>query len=186
MFRMSALFLGLLFTGCDGNREFSVTRTFPFSADVVYETAMARFGDAHRISPHMFDSRYLNGATAPAVGVQREVWTTEDGSALMQEELLNVDPENRYTRIAIIYTENVPVNTDATFVESTISPIDESSSLWTTTMQLRTTPAFLGAFAEGGIQSDMADMLIGLEHHIATGEDITVERFAEIEAGYRR
>ncbi|MEN0066520.1 MAG: SRPBCC family protein [Myxococcota bacterium] len=185
MSQMRILCVGLLLTACAGDREISVTRVFPFSADVVYETAMARFGDAHRISPHMFNVRYLDGAEAPAVGVQREVWTTEDGDSFMHEELLTVDPENRYIQIAIIYAEKVPVNTDESVVESTVTPIDEETSSWTTNMLLRTRPAFLGTFAEGGVQSDIEDMLIGLEHHILTGEDITPERFEQIEADYR-
>ena len=185
MFRMSVLILGVGLAGCDSEPGFTVTRTFPFPADTVYQTGMARFGDAHRISPHMFNVRYLNGADAPAVGVQREVWTTESGDALMREELLAVDPENRFTKIAIIYAENVPVDTNRTVVESQVTPIDESSSLWTTKMELYTSPAILGVFAEGGVKSDMEDMLIGLEHHIATGEDITPERFAEIVGDYR-
>lgn len=185
MSRSIVLCIGLLSAGCSADREFSVTRTFPFSADVVYGTAMDRFGDAHRISPHMFNVRFLNGADAVAVGVQREVWTTEDGESFMHEELITVDPQERYTRIAIIRAENVPVDTDASYVESRVEAVDDETSLWTTTMHLRTSPAFLGAFAQGGVRSDIEDMMIGLEHHIATGEDITPERFEAIEDDYR-
>lgn len=185
MTRGFALIGVLVATGCAANRDITATRTFPFSADVVYQIAMERFGEAHRIHPHLFHAEYLDGAEEAAVGVRREVWTTEDGERYMQEELLVVDAEARRTQLAIVFAQGIPVNTDESFVESVVTPIDDNSCTWTTSMTLRTRPAALGPFAEGGVKSDMEDMLIGLEHHIATGEDITPELFDVIQDDYR-
>ena len=186
MSRTLLLSVSVLFTACAaGDRSFTVTRTLPFAADVVWSTTTARFGEPHRIHPHLYNGMYLDGADAPAVGVTREVWRDEDGSEVLHEQLISYDPENYRSEFAIVFADNVPVDTQKTTVESSATPIDESTTLWSTTMNYRLTPSWLATFAEGGMQSDMEDLLIGLEHHIATGEDMTLERFEEIEEDYR-
>ena len=183
--RWMVVLLGAMLVGCNGKRELTVTWTFPFPAELVYQTGLDRFGDAHRISPHMFNVRYLDDAVEPDVGVRREVWTEPDGSSWMQEEILELDRDQMRTKIAIIAAEGVPVDTDATFVEGQVTADDDASSTWTTTMHLRTKPAFLRTFAKGGVKSDIEDMLIGLEHHLTTGEDVDPDRFDEIAELYR-
>ncbi|MEL6349779.1 MAG: SRPBCC family protein [Myxococcota bacterium] len=185
MSRAFTLSLLLTCSACaSAPRSFTITHTFPFAADTVFETSMAHFGDNH-LHPHIHHVEYLDGAEGPAVGVRREVWMSEDGSQRLHEELTAYDPETRSTRLRIIHAENVPIDTSVSEVQSRVTPIDADSSTLTMTMTYKMTPPILGVFAESGIRSDLEDFMIGFEHYLHTGEEITAERFNLVEANYR-
>ncbi|MEN0066805.1 MAG: hypothetical protein AAGA48_32030 [Myxococcota bacterium] len=70
-------------------------------------------------------------------------------------------------------------------VRSRITPVDDTSAKVAFTMTYRLKPAFLANFAEGGIKAGFDDFLIGMEHFMATGEEVTAERFESIAGTYR-
>ncbi|MEL6349948.1 MAG: SRPBCC family protein [Myxococcota bacterium] len=167
-------------------QTFHVERSFPVSADVLWDTAIVDFGGIANFHPRILASDYLEGSLTGELGAERYCNFDESGEQVIHEKIVAFDPEQHTLSVRIFQTDGVPLDIENTIIHTRIIPEGPDRSRFVMDMEYRTAPAFLGGFVKGSLRRDTQDYLIALEHHLRTGESVTVENFAIIRKGYKR
>lgn len=184
------LFIGILgacggrtINGATNVREIYVERELPYPVETVWQTIFMDYGGAHKFNPNMVNSGYISENQSVAVGVVRFMENSDGGK--MHEKLVELNAEERRMRFQIIEVDGVPIDTDVTFGESSIEALGPDRSKFKMKFQYRTKPKILVVFANGSIKKDFENMTIGMEHYLATKENVTQENFKEIAKLYQ-
>ena len=66
-----------------------------------------------------------------------------------------------------------------------VERIDANTSKGKADLMYRTKPAFMGGMAKGKFKGMLEDYFLSIEHHIKTGEKVTIENFKTIIFGWK-
>ena len=156
-----------------------VERELPFPINVVWDRIFKNFGNVAEFNPNFVGSGYLKGDTL-AVGAERYCHNTEDGSEGVHERVVYLNEEKREVQFQMFEAFGVPIDTESTFGTSQLVKLDDNRTLFRVKLVINTSPGFLIWFAKGGIEEQMRDMTIGMEHYLQTGEAVTKANFERI------
>ena len=183
--RWSALvFCSALLGACAGGetvdgvrhvRVVSIERELPFAADDIWQQVMLDYGGAAKFNPKVVDSGYLGDIRRPVVGAQRYMYYDPEGQQGIHERIELLDPINRRIRFRVFEARDLPIDTEATYGESQLVPIDENRTKFQMSFYFRTQPRFMGGFAERQIRRDLTNMAAGIEYYLTTGESASAQ-----------
>lgn len=190
----SVLFLSILLASCAKNittfqgekvRIISVERELPFPAERIWEKIFLDYGGAYKFNPGVVKSDYVGEYKSAKVGAKRYMQQDIDGKKIVYEQIEKIDPASMLMLFKIYDAKGVPINNQVTYGQSELVSIDSNRTLFKVNFYYRTKPKFLATFANSSLEKDFNNMLIGIEHHLTTGELITRENFKEIAGRYR-
>ena len=92
--------------------------------------------------------------------------------------------EMSFTQIIKDY-KKFPIDKEHTEVVYSVERIDGNTSKIKANLMYRTKPAFMGGMAKGKFRGMLEDYFLAIEHHIKTGEKVTVENFKSIKKHYK-
>ena len=186
------LALLLLLSSCGGKtidgekniREITVVRELPFDKQTIWERIFMDYGNVYKFNPAMKNSGYIGDLRAAVVGAERFVENTDGGKVF--ERIIAVDQEEHKMRFKIFDTNNVPLDTEVSFGESSLEEIGPNKTLFKLKFQYRTSPKIVALFAHGTIKKDLQNMTIGIEHYLSTNEVVTEANFDQISTRYKK
>ncbi|MEL6944776.1 MAG: hypothetical protein AAFO82_19130, partial [Bacteroidota bacterium] len=108
----------------------------------------------------------------------------EDSSQMLREKIVVWRPEQMEFDVAIKETKKFPVDTDATQFTIRVKSLSTNSSKIEMIMNYRTKPAFMGGMMKGNFTKRLEDYLMAVDHHVTTGEEVTVDNFKDIKKSY--
>ena len=161
-------------------RTITIERELPYPAELVWERVFLDYGGASKFNPKVVSSGYLGEVRAAAVGAERYMYYDDAGDQGVHERLEMIDSETRQMRFRVVEARELPIDTEATFGESELVPLDENRSMFRLSFHFRTRPRFLALFAERQIRRDLQNMTVGIEYFLTTGEPATPEIVAEL------
>lgn len=167
-------------------RVINVERELPFSADEVWQKIFMKYGDSQMFNPKVVRSGYLTDITKAEVGAERYTYYDQDGQEGVHERIVEIDNETKRMRFKIFEARNLPINTSVSYGNSSLTSLDNGKTLFKLKFEYRTEPPLLALFANGGIKKDLQNMMIGVEHHLHTGEQVTTENFKDIQEMYQQ
>lgn len=182
-FMMSCNFMkggGQLIDGHQNVRVIEVERELPFPADTIWNTIFLDYGGASKFNPKVVSSGFLGDQTTVGVGAERFMYNDAEGEEGIHERIVNFDSEKKMMRFKIYEAKKTPVDTDVTYGESQLKSLGANRTLFKLKFQYRTTPKILAHFANGTLEKDFENMLIGIEHYLTTKEAVTAENFDSI------
>ena len=125
-------------------------------------------------------SGYLGETHEAVVGAERFVYSDEEGEQGVHERIERIDHDRMQLRFKIYEARDLPIDTEVSFGESHLTSLGDEKTLFQLRFVYRTSPRFLAHFANGRIEEDLGNMLIGMEHYLATGEEVTADNFEAI------
>ena len=165
-------------------RTLEVSRELPFSADKVWAAVAEDYGNVANAHPLIVKSEYASGSLKGAKGAQRHCYFNDKGSRALHEEITEWNPEKGYFVNRVIEAKKFPLNEDNTRGTYFIKSTGPNSSEIMMKMESRTKPGFMGGMAQGKFKRLLEDYFIAIEHHIATGEQVTAANFKDVKKRY--
>ena len=160
-------------------RVINVQRELPFPIDTVWNTIFMDYGGAAKFNPKVVSSGYLGNIMEAMVGAERFMYNDQEGKEGVHERIVHIDSEKKLMRFKIFKAINLPVDTIATYGESQLVALDETSTLFKIKFQYRTSPKILAHFANDALKKDFERMTVGIEHYLTTKEAVTEEVFED-------
>ena len=188
------LFLCAIFTSCTSNRTtykdekvrlITVERELPFSADIVWKKIFLDYGGAYKFNPGVIKSDYVGEYRSAEVGAKRYMHQDNEAKKILYEQIEEIDHEDKMMLFKIYDAKGIPINTSVTYGKSQLISVDAKKTLFKVNFYYKTKPGFLAAFVNSRLEENFNNMLIGIEHHLLTGELITEETFERIVENYR-
>ncbi len=185
----TGLMLGLMIMsmaafGQKKTQGFTVSRVIQASADLVWAVVGEDYGAIANSHPKILSSNYINGTLEAGEGAERICRFNESGTRYVEEKIVNYDPENFTFKNLITHADKFPLNSDYSYATYKIESIDANSSRFVFNMVYRTKPAMMGGMMKGSFQKLIQDYALAIEHHLSTGEKVTVDNFKAIKKGY--
>ena len=103
----------------------------------------------------------------------------------MHEKQVSYDPANMTFTAQIFHVEKLPLDPSQSFAVYKVVPIDDNSCKFVMSMTYQTDPKFMGKLAKGNFKKKLADYLLAVEHHAATGENVNKDNFKQIKKQYK-
>jgi len=185
------LFLGVLTTTFVSGQSmekkyhtFEVKRVIPFSAEKVWKAVADDYGNIANSHPKIVASNYENGSLKGDKGAQRRCYFNEKQTRFLYEEIVDWKPEEMMFVNRVLEAGKFPINEDNTRAIYRVKKVGPNKAEFSMVMEFRTKPAFMGGMAKGQFKKLLNDYMIAVEHHIKTGESVTVSNFKQIKKGY--
>ena len=161
-----------------------VERTVMLPADQVWHILAEDYGAIANSHPTIVKSEYAPGTVVGGEGAERMCYFNEKGTQMFHEKITKWEPEKMsYTQIIKDY-KKFPIDKDNTEVVYSVEQVDANTSKLKAHLMYRTKPAFMGGMAKGKFKGMLEDYFLAIEHHIKTGEKVTVENFKTIKKQY--
>ncbi len=144
-------------------------------ADKVWALIGEDYGYIANTHPGIYYSNYEAGSVVGELNAQRVCNLNEKGTKVLHEQITNWDPINMTMTNRILEVGGLPLDPDNSLGVYSVIPIDEHTSELKMVFDFRTKPAFMGLMAKGKFKKLLANFLLGVQHHMATGEIITNE-----------
>jgi hypothetical protein len=158
----------------------SASAVLPFSAEVVWSAVAEDYGRIAQSHPLIVKSEYINGSLKGELGAERDCWFDEKGKRKLHEQVVAWDPENMQMQNRILQAWKFPIDPDNTLATYTVEDLGDGTSRFLIDMDFRTKPAFMSGMMKSSFEGLLANYFIALEHHLATGETVTVDNFKAI------
>ena len=162
-------------------------RTLPFTSQKVWQHLAEDYGNIANFFPALHASQYQSGSIQGGIGAQRTCTFDAKGKKVNGEKISSWDPEN-LTFTNRMVTSTMPLDVENTQAIYRIEDHGNGTSTLHLHMEFRTKPAMMGMMAKGPFKKQLKRMLVGLEHHITTGEKVnaTTGNFRKIEKLYSK
>ncbi len=165
-------------------QQVKAERTVNLPANKVWHILAEDYGAIAKSHPTIISSEYAAGTVQGGEGAERMCYFNEKGSQMFHEKIVKWEPENRsFTQVIVDY-KKFPIDKDNTEVTYAVEEIDANTSKITAHLHFRTKPAFMGALAKGKFKAMLEDYFVAIEHHLTTGESVTVDNFKQIKKQY--
>ena len=165
-------------------RTFTVEREFDLPAEQVWKIVGESYGAISNTHPTIISSGYINGTTHACEGAERVCHFNEDGTKFLKETMLDYNEAEMSFTNKVTAAGKFPVDPDYTQAVYKVEDLGNGRSKMTFDMQYRTKPAIMGWLAQGKFESLISDYLVGVEHHIRTGELVSTDNIKEIKKQY--
>lgn len=155
-------------------------------ADEVWKVMVGDYGRIGNFSPYIYVSEYQNGSLKGVEGAERKCYFNEKQTQWSHEKIADLDNENYVMRNIIIDAAKFPLNLDNSQAFYGVKDNGDGTSTASYEFQFRTAPAFMGALAKGNFIKTLGGTLIGLKHHVETGEVVNAsnKKYDEIKDKY--
>ena len=184
-----ALLVSLSYGLIAGDKEkkvktFTVSKVLPYTASEVWAVVGEDYGRIAYSHPRIVKSDYINGSLKAEEGAERVCHFNDKGTRFLHERMVNYSPdEYRFTN-TVFKAGKFPVDPEVTRADYIVKDLGDGTSELTFDMQFRTKPAFMGGMMKNNFKKLIKDYFIAIEHHIATGEQVTKENFKDIKKRY--
>ncbi|MEM9888941.1 MAG: hypothetical protein AAF849_23815 [Bacteroidota bacterium] len=165
-------------------RLITVERELPYAVEVVWDKIFMDYGGSYKFNANVVESGYVGAIETAKVGAQRYMNQDAEGEKVLYERIEKISEADKKMRFKIYDAKGIPINTDVTYGESQLISQGENSTLFRINFYYRLTPSFLANFANSGLKEGFENMTIGMEHYLATGEQITKANFEAIAKQY--
>ncbi len=167
-------------------QSFTVTNIINAPADKVWQVVGEDYGAIANSHPKIVKSEYISGSLKAGEGSERVCYFNDKETKYLKEKQVSYDPANYTFKNQVFQAGKMPMDPKYTFAVYKVEKINAQKSKLTISMEYRTKPAFMGAFAKGSFKKLIADYAIAVEHHIKTGENVTKENFKKIKKQYKK
>lgn len=150
-----------------------VERQINASADRVWKALVLDYGKIADFSPFVYTSDYLEGSLKGELGARRKCAFNASGTRWSHEEIKAIDHENMEMKNVLIDAEKFPLDLDNTYALYYVRDNGDGTSTAGYEFNFRTKPAFMASLAKGAFRKSLNETLIGLDHHLMTGERVT-------------
>ncbi|MEM9327733.1 MAG: SRPBCC family protein [Bacteroidota bacterium] len=166
-------------------RQVIAERTVQLPADQVWHILAEDYGAIANSHPTIVKSEYASGTLTGGEGAERVCYFNEKGTQMFHEKITKWEPEKMsFTQVIKDY-KKFPIDKDNTAVVYSVESIDARTSKIKANLMYRTKPAFMGGMAKGKFKGMLEDYFLAIEHHIKTGEQVTVDNFKTIKKQYK-
>ena len=160
-------------------------RTVNLPADKVWHILAEDYGAIANSHPAIIKSEYASGTVKGEEGAERMCYFNKKGTQMFHEKITKWNAEQMsFTQIIKDY-KKFPIDKEHTEVVYSVERIDGNTSKIKANLIYRTKPAFMGGMAKGKFRGMLEDYFLAIEHHIKTGEKVTVENFKSIKKHYK-
>ena len=144
-------------------------------AEKVWEAMVLDYGNIGNFSPYIYTSNYINGSLKGEIGAQRKCSFNKKGNRWVHEKIVAIDHKNMVMTNVPFDGKKLPLNFDNSRAFYTVVDNGDGTSTAGYEFQYRTKPAFMGAFVKGNFKKQLAGTLVGLKHHVETGEIVNAK-----------
>ena len=162
-----------------------VERTVNLPADKVWHILAEDYGAIANSHPTIIKSEYASGTLKGGEGAERMCYFNQKGTQMFHEQITKWEPEKMSFTQIIKDFKKFPIDKDNTEVVYSVERVDANTSTIRADLRYRTKPAFMGGMAKGKFKGMLQDYFLSIEHHIKTGEKVTVENFKTIKKQYK-
>ncbi|NQZ76443.1 MAG: SRPBCC family protein, partial [Ekhidna sp.] len=166
-------------------QQVMVERTVQIPAEDVWQILAEDYGAISNSHPTIIKSEYAPGTLKRGEGAERMCYFNEKGTQMFHEQITKWEPENMSFTQVIKDFKKFPIDKENTEVVYSVEKIDANTSKIKADLMYRTKPAFMGGMAKGKFKGMLEDYFLSIEHHIKTGEKVTVENFKSIKKQYK-
>ncbi|WP_299112829.1 SRPBCC family protein [uncultured Winogradskyella sp.] len=166
-------------------QKFTVSKVIPHSAEKVWAVVGEDYGAVAYSHPKIITSEYVNGSLKAEEGAERVCYFNDKKTRLLKERMVSYDPDNMTFVNQVFQADKFPVDPNYTRGTYKVERIDDNSCRFVFSMEYRTKPAFMGAFAKGKFKRLIRDYAISIEHYIRTGESVTKDNFRRVKKEYK-
>lgn len=165
-------------------KKLQAEKILPFAAEKVWAIVGEDYGAIAKSHPKIIESNYINGTLKAGEGAERVCYFNENHSQFLKEKMIDYDPANFAFTNTIYQVGKFPLDYELTRGYWKIVPLTHNTSKIVFDGTLRTKPAFMGGMLKKQFTRLIEDYFIAIEHHLATGEDVTKENFKEVKRQY--
>ena len=166
-------------------QEVIAERVVNIPSTKVWNILAEDYGAIANSHPTIITSEYTSGTVSGGKGAERKCYFNKKGTQMFHEKITKWEPEiMSFTQIIVDY-KKFPIDKENTQVVYSVEPIDANTSRIKAHLKYRTKPAFMGGMAKGKFRGMLEDYFLAIEHHIKTGENVTVENFKAIKKQYK-
>ncbi len=169
------------------NKKFKTVETsrdIPIPAETVWNLVAVDYGSIANSHPTIVSSAYVSGTLKGGKGAERKCYFDEKGKRMLHEKITEWNPEQMSFTQMIVDLKKFPLDNDNSKVTYSVEPVTDNSSRIKAVFHYRTKPAFMGGMVKGKFKSLLDSYFISVEHHLTTGENVTIENFKKIEKQY--
>ena len=154
-------------------RTLHVERHIAAPAETVWNALVLDYGKISDFSPFIYSSNYESGSLSGVVGAERRCSFNDKGTRWAHERIAEIDSEARTMKNVVLDAGKFPIDPDNSYAVYSVRDNGDGTSTAGYTFHFRTTPAFMGGMMKGAFVKSLNETLIGLEHHLTTGERVT-------------
>ena len=154
-------------------KTIKVERHIDAPAERVWNALVLDYGKISDFSPFIYASNYENGSLKGKEGAERKCLFNEKGTQWSHERIAEIDSDAMTMKNIIVDAQKFPIDPDNSYAVYSVRDNGDGSSTAGYTFHFRATPAFLGGLMKGAFTKSLNETLIGLEHHLTTGERVT-------------
>lgn len=161
---------------------FVITQDIQASPEKVWKVIASDFdkvSNSHPVSPH---SEFTNGSNKVEIGSQRVMYMSENRKKYFVDEIVKLDNDMKTLLINVVEAKGYPIAFSN--VEFIVDPISSNTSKLTMVFSFQTKPRFLQKMAKGSLKKQLQEYLFAIDHHVMSGEVITVDRWKKIRKKY--
>lgn len=166
-------------------QQVKVERTVSIAAKDVWHILAEDYGAIANSHPTIIKSEYASGTLQGGAGAERVCYFNEKGTQMFHEQITKWEPENMSFTQVIKDFKKFPIDKENTEVVYSVEKVDANTSKIKVNLMYRTKPAFMGSMAKGKFKGMLEDYFLSIEHHIKTGEKVTIENFKNIKKQYK-
>lgn len=166
-------------------QEVIAERLVDLPANQIWQILGEDYGAIANSHPAIVSSKYTSGSLAGEKGAERLCYFNKKGSQMFHEKITEWNPEGMsFTQIIVDY-KKFPIDKNNTIVTYSVEDLGPDRSRIKAHLKFRTKPAFMGSMAKGKFKAMLEDYFLAIEHHIKTGENVTVDNFKSIKKLYK-
>lgn len=151
-------------------KTIKVEREINAPADKVWQAMVLDYGEISNFAPSIYASNYEKGSLKGEVGAQRKCSFNEKGSRWTQEQIKELDAENKRMKNIILDAAKFPLDKDNSYAIYQVKDQGDGTSTASYEFNYRTKPAFMGGMVKGKFRKLLTETLMGLDHYVTTGE----------------
>lgn len=151
-------------------KTIKVEREINAPADKVWQAMVLDYGEISNFAPSIYASNYEKGSLKGEVGAQRKCSFNEKGSRWTQEQIKELDAENKRMKNIILDAAKFPLDKDNSYAIYQVKDHGDGTSTASYEFNYRTKPAFMGGMVKGKFRKLLTETLMGLDHYVTTGE----------------
>ena len=151
----------------------------------VWNVLAEDYGAIAKSHPAIVSSEYTAGTLEGREGAERKCFFNEKGTQMFHEKIVKWEPQKMSFTQIIVDFKKFPIDKENTEVVYSVEQVNANTSKIRAHLKYRTKPAFMGGMAKGKFKGMLEDYFLAIEHHIKTGESVTIDNFKSIKKQYK-
>ncbi|MFT7559245.1 MAG: hypothetical protein ACI93R_001150 [Flavobacteriales bacterium] len=164
-------------------KVFDFNFLLPFPTKDVWDLIANDYGNVANYANGLASSSGLGDIQNGKEGCQRICRLNETGSKYLIEKMEDVNAKSWTFTNVITEVKGLPIVPNLSKVIFALAP-DANNCKTSMEIFFRTKPAFLARFLRGSSKKQMGDLMIGIEHHLKTGEIVKANNFKPLTKRY--